>query len=556
MGDPGNLIKHLPLHIIAKLDSLANVEFHKLTKKILKDRIEEIKIAVAKELAKRSSLSNANGDIRENAPCRPNPVQESDEPLNNSQAKLKKPLINDKSNDKNTPQSRSTVSTSAKSSSVGLKKCPPPRPSFNELLKLADKPRETNRQSSERSVNQRSLSPTPQKGESTSKGSTSHFSRPLSPVNRGRSKVDIPPPKSNGVPRSTSNIKQPISNASSRQSNGNNRPPINDDARYNGKSESRANGLTREESRVPRDDPRGQRDDSRGQRDDPRGQRISEKDEKVAPKSNKKEPVKSARVKRKDEELRILEEKKRRLREEEERIKLRNQVLAGQVHRTNDLKTLVTKSHGSTLLSCGSGGSGNYDDRSPPYDRQSNVRASIDDRRVRESRGSRDDSVEHRNGMIRNRMKDNRSISDQRDIVRERMINRDSRNTNNARRDNRARPMHINPYMDESIIPRSNMKRSSRYDDYDDEEDDDMDDFIDDDEGETTDVTPYIKEIFGYDKRRYIDDDDDDIQEASYHEIEKEERRSAKLGRQEDAEAERLEKLHHEQKRQRMMSRR
>lgn len=538
MGDSANAIKNLPLSLIAKLDSLANVEFHKLTKKILKDRIEEIKIAVAKELAKRSSSSNANGDSREHVPSRPQLAAETDETLNNTQFNAKKARVNEKVVDKGVPLSRSNASTSAKSSSVGLKKCPP-RPSFNDLIKFADKPREHNRQSPERSVPQRSLSPPPQKSESASRASSSHFSRPLSPVNRGRSKADALPAKSNGIPR-LGNLKQPTSStSSSRQYNASNRPIHSEDARYNSRNDSRVNN-------VPRDDHRAQRDDLKGQR-------VADKDEKL-PKSNKKEPSKSARVKRKDEELRILEEKKRRLREEEERIRLRDQVLAGQVHRTNDLKTLVTKSHGSTLLSCGSGGAGTYDNTSPPYSH--NERQS--DSRGRDLRGARDNSIERRNGSMSARLKDPRSMQDRREAARDRHDDRNRREERsmNARREPaRSRPMHINPYMDDAVYSRSNFSRS-RFDDYDEEEDEEMDDFIDDDVdgAESTDVTSYIKEIFGYDKRRYADFDDDDIQEASYADIEKEEKRSARLGAQEDAEAERLEREHQKLKRQRMMA--
>ena len=74
-------------------------------------------------------------------------------------------------------------------------------------------------------------------------------------------------------------------------------------------------------------------------------------------------------------------------------------------------------------------------------------------------------------------------------------------------------------------------------DDYD-EEDEDMDSFIDDDGGgeeedEIPDVSKAIRDIFGYDKRKYIGMDED-IEEASYSQIMKEEARSQRIGRQED----------------------
>ncbi|XP_054169272.1 probable serine/threonine-protein kinase cdc7 [Oppia nitens] len=83
-------------------------------------------------------------------------------------------------------------------------------------------------------------------------------------------------------------------------------------------------------------------------------------------------------------------------------------------------------------------------------------------------------------------------------------------------------------------------------DEYDEEEeDDDMDDFIDDgpQEAEENDYSSHIREIFGYDKRKYrnIVDDDDDIQESSFVQCMKEDARSARLGLIEDLEEERKE---------------
>ena len=73
-------------------------------------------------------------------------------------------------------------------------------------------------------------------------------------------------------------------------------------------------------------------------------------------------------------------------------------------------------------------------------------------------------------------------------------------------------------------------------DEYEEEDDDDMADFIDDGPIEE-DYSKHIREIFGYDKRKYrYIDDDDDIQESSFADCMKEETRSARLGRQEDLE--------------------
>ncbi|KAF8796346.1 hypothetical protein HNY73_000730 [Argiope bruennichi] len=106
------------------------------------------------------------------------------------------------------------------------------------------------------------------------------------------------------------------------------------------------------------------------------------------------------------------------------------------------------------------------------------------------------------------------------------------------------KPFHPNPYLEpprrrlEPQRPQKPMKRRIESDDEDDE-DDDMSDFIDDGPSQNDeDYSKYIKEIFGYDKNKYIDDDDDDIVESSFVEQMKEETRSAKLGFLEDLEEE------------------
>ncbi|GBM24965.1 hypothetical protein AVEN_262119-1 [Araneus ventricosus] len=107
------------------------------------------------------------------------------------------------------------------------------------------------------------------------------------------------------------------------------------------------------------------------------------------------------------------------------------------------------------------------------------------------------------------------------------------------------KPFHPNPYLEpprrrlEPQRPQKPMKRRIESDDEDDDEDD-MSDFIDDGPSQNDeDYSKYIKEIFGYDKNKYIDDDDDDIVESSFVEQMKEETRSAKLGFLEDLEEER-----------------
>lgn len=81
-------------------------------------------------------------------------------------------------------------------------------------------------------------------------------------------------------------------------------------------------------------------------------------------------------------------------------------------------------------------------------------------------------------------------------------------------------------------------------DDYDSEEeeyDSEMDDFIDDGPQEG-DVSGFIKEIFGYDRRRFRDEDDDCADmESNFVDQMREEARSLKIGIMEDLEDMRME---------------
>lgn len=78
----------------------------------------------------------------------------------------------------------------------------------------------------------------------------------------------------------------------------------------------------------------------------------------------------------------------------------------------------------------------------------------------------------------------------------------------------------------------------------DDEDDyDDMDGFIDDAAEDAADVSDpdvskCIREVFGYDKRKYrnISDDDSEVDVADFHTIQREEARSARIAAKEDAE--------------------
>lgn len=92
------------------------------------------------------------------------------------------------------------------------------------------------------------------------------------------------------------------------------------------------------------------------------------------------------------------------------------------------------------------------------------------------------------------------------------------------------------------------------YDDYDLDEDDEDDDFIDD-TGQGGDYSRHIRQIFGYDRRRYDDSDSDlDNMESNWNQIEKEEARSARIAKIEDEyekmkEEEELEKIKARKKR-------
>ncbi|XP_032576755.1 protein SPT2 homolog isoform X2 [Drosophila sechellia] len=91
-------------------------------------------------------------------------------------------------------------------------------------------------------------------------------------------------------------------------------------------------------------------------------------------------------------------------------------------------------------------------------------------------------------------------------------------------------------------------KRRIYDDDDEDEYDSELDDFIDDGDCEE-DISSHIRDIFGYDKRRYqgIDDDDRGM-ESSFAQVQREEFISKKLGMQEDLEDMRMEAAHKKQK--------
>ncbi|XP_023166818.1 protein SPT2 homolog isoform X2 [Drosophila hydei] len=95
-------------------------------------------------------------------------------------------------------------------------------------------------------------------------------------------------------------------------------------------------------------------------------------------------------------------------------------------------------------------------------------------------------------------------------------------------------------------VEASNKRRI--YDDDDSEYDSELDDFIDDGDC-NEDISSHIRDIFGYDKRRYRDLDEDDAQmESSFAQVQREEFISKKLGLQEDLEDMRMEALHKKRK--------
>ncbi|OXB74134.1 UNVERIFIED_CONTAM: hypothetical protein H355_004471 [Colinus virginianus] len=89
-------------------------------------------------------------------------------------------------------------------------------------------------------------------------------------------------------------------------------------------------------------------------------------------------------------------------------------------------------------------------------------------------------------------------------------------------------------------------------DDEDDEYDSEMDDFIEDEGEPQEEISKHIREIFGYDRKRYKDESDYALRymESSWREQQKEEARSLRLGVQEDLEELRREEEELKRKRQ------
>ncbi|NXF28553.1 SPT2 protein, partial [Nyctibius bracteatus] len=100
--------------------------------------------------------------------------------------------------------------------------------------------------------------------------------------------------------------------------------------------------------------------------------------------------------------------------------------------------------------------------------------------------------------------------------------------------------------------PSISYKRQIEDDDDDDEYDSEMDDFIEDEGEPQEEISKHIREIFGYDRKRYKDESDYALRymESSWREQQKEEARSLRLGVQEDLEELRREEEELKRKRQ------
>lgn len=112
------------------------------------------------------------------------------------------------------------------------------------------------------------------------------------------------------------------------------------------------------------------------------------------------------------------------------------------------------------------------------------------------------------------------------------------------------------PYRSTWVDEMSDFMQKTEYDIEDDDEEDLGDFVVDDDEyseyvdDETEDYSSTIREIFGYDKRRYLSSsyNDDDVMESSFAQQQFEEQRSSRIGMMEDAEEMRREEEELERK--------
>lgn len=212
-----------------------------------------------------------------------------------------------------------------------------------------------------------------------------------------------------------------------------------------------------------------------------------------------------------------LEKRRQRLRDEEERIRLRNQALAGK-RSGEDVQKFFQKAN-----------SGKPPQHAAKYGQSSSTASAT----------RRNEEVERRLSAPAKKPHERINGSVNKEAI-QRLQAKPKRG-----------PLPLNPYLDnfESTSrkllgerPQPRMPSNGRrpFENFDDSEDEDeeMNDFIDDGDDyradHKEDISSYIREIFGYDKRKYIDMNDDDIQEATFGQVDEEEIRSAKIGAIED----------------------
>lgn len=424
----------LPPRILILLDRLSNVQFSSLTRKQLKDHVEELKLALIDEFIKLTP-----------GPERPQPRSANSPPVDvsnrscNPERISSKPSHTDVSKDGKKPHAKNeNTKSSNEISTKSLKSSSSAKPSYADLLKMAEIGR-TEALHNRANNHESAANPSDQYRSNGSQGHskssyTSSRHRNLSPA---RSRINEEPRrdgKHNVNPYALNNRNAAKANSckSADHSGGNQQKRI---------ETTSSNPLERR--------PVGFRPDEKlkDSRNDNKNQL-----------SKRREPKKS----KKDEEEEIIARKRQKIKEENERVRIRNEVLAGKRSAT-ELKNVVKQvSHGNTFLSC-------------------------------------------------------RPAS---------LPNSSSRRHDSS--------------FDRPLVGRSDPRRSVSgtefLDDYDEEDDDDS--FINDDEdrevdNETPDVSKAIRDIFGYDKRKYVGMDED-IEEASYSQILKEEARSQRIGRQED----------------------
>ncbi|XP_043980465.1 protein SPT2 homolog [Gambusia affinis] len=94
-----------------------------------------------------------------------------------------------------------------------------------------------------------------------------------------------------------------------------------------------------------------------------------------------------------------------------------------------------------------------------------------------------------------------------------------------------------------TMLPPITIAYKRKFEDEEEEYDPEMDDFIDDGGEEQDEISRHIKEIFGYDRKRYKDESDYALKfmESSWKDLQKEEARSLRMAVQEDLEEEKRE---------------